>query len=434
MKALHAARLPARLAYLALLLLATLWPFDLDLSPGRIAARLARVFDPRMSPRDLVDGLRNILLFAGWGVVWSITAPPGRAWAALRGATLTGAAVSLAVETLQLLSSNRVASVLDLLTNGGGALLGALVVGATVAAATERRGGRSIVAVPPGLFAGSYAAAAVIEAVAPLLRRELLPGAWGGPVARLRVSVAAIDPATFWDPAILGFALWVPAGVLAVLALADHGVALRRAWLLTALTGALLAVGAELARGMLGQPMEGGAAVSHIAGATLGAALAAAFLPRLSAGLDPRRRALGLATAYALVLLAWSWRPFIPELDPAAMAARLADGWWIPLGMLARAGDVFSAADVAEGFLLYLPAGALLACWPLRRRGLLSSVWPGIWLALFTEAGQFAVRGRWIDVTDVLVAAAGVLVGWSLLRRAGYAEQGELLDATHEAG
>ena len=424
---LHAARLPSRLAYLALLLLATLWPFDPDLGPAAVAGRVARLLEPHVSPRDLVDGLRNVLLFAGWGVVWSITAPPGRAWAALRGATLTGVAISVAVETLQLLSSNRVASVLDLLTNAGGALVGALVVGATVAAATDRLGGRSVVAVPPGLFVCAYGLAAVVEAVAPLLRRELLPGAWGGPIRRLRVSVAALDPSTFWDPALLGFALWLPAGILAVLALADHGVRLRRAWALTTVAALLLAGGAELSRGMLGQPMEGGAALSHWAGATLGAALAAAFLPAISAGLDPRRRALALAGAYALLLLAWSWRPFLPELDPAAMAARLSDGWWIPLGVLARAGDVFSAADVAEGFLLYLPAGALLACWPLRRSGPLSTVWPGIWLALAAELGQFLVRGRWIDVTDVLVAAAGVMVGWSLLRRAGYVEQGELL-------
>jgi hypothetical protein len=93
-------------------------------------------------------------------------------------------------------------------------------------------------------------------------------------------------------------------------------------------------------------------------------------------------------------------------------------GQLVPLRALAASFSLYSVADVAIGFLLYVPGGAWLSARPLRRRGALASLLPGIYLAVATEWSQLVVRGRTFDVTDILVQAAGVCVGWIVLRRA----------------
>jgi glycopeptide antibiotics resistance protein len=91
--------------------------------------------------------------------------------------------------------------------------------------------------------------------------------------------------------------------------------------------------------------------------------------------------------------------------------------------------DFFSVVDVCAPFFLYLPLGALLAVWPWRRQGAGSGPWPGVWLALGLELSQIAVGGRMTDITDFMVTASGVLVGWALIRRARYRVYGEMFAA-----
>ena len=50
-------------------------------------------------------------------------------------------------------------------------------------------------------------------------------------------------------------------------------------------------------------------------------------------------------------------------------------------------------------------------------------------LAVLLEASQFVVSGRLPDVTDALVQSSAVLVGWAIMRRTGYPERGEALNA-----
>ena len=88
------------------------------------------------------------------------------------------------------------------------------------------------------------------------------------------------------------------------------------------------------------------------------------------------------------------------------------------LRSLAQTVSLHSVADVGVGFLLYVPVGAWLYASPLRTRGPLASLLPGLYLAALTELAQLAIDGRTFDVTDVLVQCAGVCVGWVVLRRA----------------
>ena len=95
-------------------------------------ARLIAAMHPQFRPNDIVDAARNIVLFAGWGLVWMATAPPQRAWRSIGRATATGAAISITVELCQVASSNRYASILDVLTNTTGSFVGAFFFAALV--------------------------------------------------------------------------------------------------------------------------------------------------------------------------------------------------------------------------------------------------------------------------------------------------------------
>ena len=144
----------ARLGYVGVLALATLVPFRADPELAAVAERFARALQPTIGARDAVDAVRNVALFAGWGALWIATTSLAEARAAIAKATLTGALLSLGIETLQLFSAARNTSVLDLLTNSGGAFFGASVIALLVLVVGRRRGQRSFVGIPSFLFAG----------------------------------------------------------------------------------------------------------------------------------------------------------------------------------------------------------------------------------------------------------------------------------------
>jgi glycopeptide antibiotics resistance protein len=426
-------RLPIRAAYVGLLLLATLSWSELDPDPGAVLRRFRRMIAPDISFRDAVDGARNVLLFAGWGLVWMLTAPSARSRASLRNAVATGAGVSLLVELGQLLSRTRTASVLDLLTNAGGALVGAAALVLAVTALETRRGGRSYLGVPTLVAAGAYGAACFFEAVVPLFRQETLP-VWGGPFNRLAAALAAFDASSILAVPLEEFPLFLPAGTLAVAAAAEAGWGYRRALVAVVAAATALAGLTELGRGALGFPIHAGAAVGHAVAVAAGAALAARYLPAATRTFRGSRRARAVLGVYAVILVLWTLRPYAPELDPGAVLDKLRGDWWVPLQALAMRVDVFSVVDILTRFLLFVPLGALLAVWPLRRRGPLGGVRPALYLAALTEVAQLWVAGRTFDITDILVQAAGGAIGWAVIRRAGYRPYGEALSSGRSEG
>jgi hypothetical protein len=58
-------RVPARLGYLGIPILISLSPLHLDRDPVAMAERMRRMLRPTVSPRDAVDGARDVVLFAG---------------------------------------------------------------------------------------------------------------------------------------------------------------------------------------------------------------------------------------------------------------------------------------------------------------------------------------------------------------------------------
>ncbi|MDH3206130.1 MAG: VanZ family protein [Gemmatimonadota bacterium] len=421
-------RLPVRLGYLGIILLATLSAFRIDLDPAAVAGRLQRMLRPTMSGVDVLDGARNLTLFAGWGLVWMLTSAPGRSWVVLRNAVLTGGGISLLVEVLQLLSDNRTASVLDLATNTGGALMGALVLVFIVLGLASRVDGRSFVGIPASLFALSYGAAVAGEALVPLFRQEQALSVSGGVLERLGIAVSLFEWRSFLELPLGDALLFFPAGVFGVAALYETGRGYRKAALEVGVGATLLFVSVEVAHGVLGIPIQAGAILVHVGAVAFGAWMSAAALPaftRRVRGVDrPRLLTLG----YVAVLAAWAFRPYIPETNATALLGKVTSEWWIPLRSLGMRMDMFSVVDVAAPFLLYLPLGGLLAVWPLTSRSRSAFV-PAIYLAAAIEFLQILVAGRTLDVTDFLVQAAGAAVGWAVVRRGGFRPYGAQLSS-----
>ena len=138
--------------------------------------------------------------------------------------------------------------------------------------------------------------------------------------------------------------------------------------------------------------------------------------------------ALGILTqlaaiaAYAALLAVWGWRPFLPKTDAGALAQQLTAAHLVPLASLSGRVDVFSALHVAQQCLLYLPLGSVLAVWPLRRP---PHLWPAVWLAVGIELGHIVIAERFFDVTNALVACAGLGIGWLVVQRSGFTPHAE---------
>jgi VanZ family protein len=417
------ARLPARAAFIGILLLATLSTFDFDPERARVAVRLARALDPQVGARDAIDALRNLALFAGWGVVWMATAAAGRTTRQLLLALASGAAISVTVETAQLFSAVRNASLLDVATNTIGTAIGAVGFVFLVRLAAGLRGRRSFVGIPALTMAGAYGVACFLEAAVPLFRQDEVLGVSGGPVERLRIVLASFQWRSLLDLPVEDLVIFLPAGVLAVAALSEAGVVYPAARRRTIATGAVLALLAELLHGPNGQPIIAGAVLVHALAVALGAVVAARFLPAFSQAFRGAARPRWVLRGLAVLIALWALRPWIPEFLP--LSERLSADWWVPLAALGGSMNVFSVVDVVAPFCLYFPLGALLAVWPWRRSGWMSHLWPAAYLAFGTEALQLFVQGRFVDVTDPLVQFSGALIGWTVIRRAGYRPYGE---------
>lgn len=419
--------LAARLGYVAIVLLAT--TAQLDFSPDLSAAtqRLARAFTPSLGWRDAIDGLRNTVLFAGLGVTWVMSSLSGRVAVEIKRATLVGFALSVTVEGLQVFSPIRTASIVDVTTNTLGALAGALVVALLLAALHRARSARSYLGAPTFLPAGAYTLAALCEALTPLFRSAPLAGLHGGPLDRLRAAQTLALPLRLAEVPWSDLLLFAPAGFLVVMALSERGRPARQSWPAVAVIGAACAFGAELVHGMLGLSIRWEAAATHAVAVGAGAWWAMHRLAPLSQTLRGEARALAGLAAYSLLLVLWGLRPFFPRTDLGAIAGQLTLNRLVPLASLAQRVDVFSALHVAQQFLLYLPLGCVLAVWPLRLRGRWSHLWPGVWLALGIEAGHLVIVDRYFDVTNALVACAGLGIGWLAVRRSGFRPYGEAL-------
>jgi glycopeptide antibiotics resistance protein len=419
--------LATRLAYVGIVLLATLADLGFSGDLAKASERLVRAFTPSLEWRDAIDVLRNLVLFAGLGTVWVVTSSSEDVRREIWRATLAGFALSVTVEGLQVFSSVRVASIVDVTSNTLGALGGAIATVLLLFAVRKETAPKSYVGIPAVLVAGPYALAVLCEALTPLFHSEPLQGMSGGPLTRLRLALQVSLPLHWSEVVFTDIPLYAAGGFLCAVLLREIGRDSRRASAVVALVGGLLVLAAHVAHGMSGLQIRWEAATVDVLSVALGAWMARRWLSTLTLTLRDAALARAVICSYAALLLLWGWRPLLPEMRGDVILAQLTADQLVPLRSLSARVDLFSATHVVQQFLLYIPLGALLAVWPLRLKGRWAHLWPALWFAAVIELGHLVVVDRTLDTTNAMLACAGIGIGWVAAHRCGFRPLGEAM-------
>ncbi len=400
-----------RAAYFFCIGVATLLRLGFDPAPAHALVRLQRALDPTLSFRDIVDAARNIALFLGWGATWVLTsrAPTTRRDVLL--ATLWGMAVSVSVETAQLFSQYRMASVADVMTNTLGSLLGALALWLAERRATSdmRRG--TTIGIPGWIPSAAVLMTAFGLAFAPSSRATRPIGWASSPLERARIVADAPALQVPWHALTTDVVAWLIAGITVAIAVGDRTGRVRRtqlgAWML--ITSTLL-FGAHAGRALAGLQRESGTWQLQSVAAAIGLALGLALVPRWRRSVPARSsRALQLAGLAGLLGCVMAWAP-------ASWVAPPAGGATFSWRQLVPMMSLFQRQDLSSVFLVLQKAGlgaAIGSCLAARTR--MGERRPGVRasvaFAALLELGQILVPGRYPDITDVLIttAAAGLV-------------------------
>ena len=360
-------------------------------------------------------------------MIWIVTAPK-RAWSVIGEVVGAALVLSGAIELIQILSPRRMASILDVITDTLGTLVGALVMSSLITLVYRDRGRRAWLRVPTWLLAGAYSGAVLAEAAGPLFRQEFLPLTGINPIARLRhalqLSHLAPANANVAIDLVLDAFLFAPAGALCMIALREKGIDGRKSLLLIMLFATVAFAGAEALHGIFAIEIVPLAVPAHVGGVLVGALIALA-LYRYQRGDTPSPRMLrDVWITYAVLLVLWGTRPFIPHIDLALISEQLSRSHLVPMASLATREDLSSVMHVVRQSLLFMPAGALLAVWPLSERGGLAHLLPVVYAAIILELSHLVVQGRYFDTTNIMLAVAGAMVGWLVVRTAGIGMRG----------
>jgi glycopeptide antibiotics resistance protein len=385
-------------------------PFSYAGSEGFFERLAAVPLNPFVAPDtgrrlSIPDAVQNVLLFVPFGAL-GVAAAARSARGAGRIALVTtlGLALSVAVELLQLLMSNRVTSTGDVMTNTVGASAGALGAGIAIRL-TERARRRLAVeglTGPPELRPALVSAGVLAVAFLQPFDVTLEIGAISWKVHALE---SDIWQRTIWRDegiVVLVASLFAMAGASYWKALGEHGAAVKIGFL-----GTLAVVGLEAGQLLVTSRMPGlwDAGVG-VAGIWFGVALWA-----LSGRVDWPvlwRAILVLMTAIAAAL---------QMLSPFDWVSTYRGFSWLPLYGYYQRTTFETLSHVVELALAYFPLGYCLTYGaPSTRRALVLSLALTLAIAAPVEALQGWVAGRYADGSDVAVGLLGAWAGWRLAR------------------
>jgi glycopeptide antibiotics resistance protein len=115
------------------IIFSTAAPFHFDTSLQSVSAHLSRIrLNPLISPDtgrriSIPDFVQNLLLFVPFGAAAVSAFGGDRSLRHIRSAVLLGCALSVGAESVQLLTTDRISSFADVLSNTAGALTGAMI-------------------------------------------------------------------------------------------------------------------------------------------------------------------------------------------------------------------------------------------------------------------------------------------------------------------
>ena len=391
------------------ILYGTTIPFNFSRDPDFIRQRLdALSWNPlvRADGRrvSIPDAVQNVMLFVPFGALGSLACQRRVTSRAARAGVVTGAGVGLSVlvETLQLLTIDRVASTSDVLTNGLGALTGVVVsdYGAQKAAAFLRQYGSSRWMTNSWTYPALSALTVLLVAAWQPFDVTLDVSTVGSKVRALYLDPWQQGPLTDEGSALIAYALATFALVTWFRASGAPRASLK------AVAGAAgLAVGLELSQALISSRTPAG---SDAAVRLVGVAVGACLVPVI------HRRRHRLLPWLALLWVACVASAAVSTWSPFQVREQRLDFVWFPL-LGSYSNNWFPAVSHAiELGLNYFTFGFVLAS-VYRRR---SDVWAALVIAMAgamgIEYGQSWFVGRFADITDVAFSVLGAGLGaWS---------------------
>lgn len=421
------------------------WARGMDKLAGFARARTVQL----ETVHDLRDIATNVLLFLPLGVLvalrrGTLRRGPWSAW------LLLGSTVSIALEIAQAFT-DRWPDPVDVLTNSGGYLLGYALVFVVI----RRFGLRPQVLL--GLSAVHHdekvrtVAGMLFLYVCVYAVLQLVPFDITVSLGRIHAKLLATGdaPRIILDPlfhvrqggdSVLKL-IYAALGVIPAAALKAHLDALRgrQSFIVTIWFGTVLGTALELAQiFVVSRTVDVACVLLAPVAAAMGWALAWGW-ERIQGshnihgavqehGRRERLYLLGLtALIYLGLLIALAWAPFDVEPDLRLVAQKLRDeSNLVPFRVHFEMHSLPATRDIIEETVQFVPLGLLvvLFCRQLgaRMAGLdrraMMAVAAAVCAAvgLFLELGQSFFRGRFLDLTDVILAGLGGLLGSALVR------------------
>lgn len=400
---------------------------------------------------DLRDITTNVLLYVPLGVFVALSASGRRVrWVSF--GLLAGPVLSVLVEATQGLT-NRISDVVDVITNSTGHVCGYLLVaiavnvfglrpGLLIGIAPRAVGSASLevrastLSAVRFLYLGVYFVVALlpfhISVSIGLIYDQLVEGADG----QVRIVLDPLHHLATWPEGslelLLVFLGLIPIAVLTTLIDSFRGRATLVRPVLHAVLAAVVAEGLKLFN--LSRTSDVIAPILAVAAGVVGVIAGRLWVgiqrtdaggPAASAADRGRRRStvLLVAIGYGFLLSLLAWYPYQFESHAAAVAHKLKhESNLYPFRMHIGRRDLGSALDIVEEVGLFVPLGLLCALY-LRSGERRLPAWMAFGIAAVVcgtaggllELSQAVCIGRYVDVTDALLAAAGGVVGVGLM-------------------
>ena len=387
------------------ILYGTTIPFNFHRDPDHVRQRIrALSWNPLTRPdgrrASIPDAVQNLMLFMPFGVLGSLACHRRFTSPAVSGAVVlaSGVALSALVETLQLLTVDRIAATSDVLTNGLGTLAGVLVTqqGRQRSAALVRDYGSARWTTTAWTYPAVIALAVVLVAAWQPFDFAMDVGSIGSKLRALYRDPWQRGPVTDEGSAVVLYAL-------ATIALVQwfRSAAVARAWLKGVACAVVLVIGLELSQALVGSRTPAG---SDAAVRLLGVAVGACLVPAMRGPVGSRPWLILLYLACLTSAVISTWSPFQVREQPQAFA-------WFPMLGYYRNNWFPAISHVIELSLIYFPFGFVLASIHRERSVVTTAFWAALAAAIGVEYGQSWFVDRYPDVTDVAVSALGGGVG-----------------------
>jgi VanZ family protein len=375
------------------------------------------------------NGLANVLLFIptgffGLGALVGRTTTGARwVWASIAVA-LISLLVSIGIEALQAFVPGRTPALIDVVAQAVGTAAGMTlwpVLGSTLFIWLERlRGGRADAAFRA---LGVYTVVLGIYLVLPLDVTVDL----GALAERYRTGRIVLNPSgspsLAWEhlPAMIAdFVMACPVGVLAALTFQRH--VHRPLYAAVASVIVFFGAGEAVQVFILSRTADVVDGLVNVLGATTGAMLANRIVAALHD--DARARQTFLTATLAVtagLYVVYNWSPFDFTWPQATIAERFARLASIPFASYYENPEFKALSDVTVKLAMSMPLGLLvqLIVRP-ETRGLVVRLLVLTAAVLFfsaVEAGQVLLASRFPDISDVILAVAGLLMAMAAVRR-----------------